>query len=378
MKICLIGPTYPFRGGISHYTTLLFRHLKKIHQTSFIAFSRQYPKCLFPGKTDIDPSQKYIQESGVEKVLDSMNPFTWLKAAKIIISHNPDLVIIPWWVSFWAPQFWTISLLIKMLTRSKILFLCHNVVEHESKWMDKILTRIVLKKGDFFIVHSSEDQSNLKAIIPDARVRKTFHPTYDVFNMADYGADKIRDRYKINGNILLFFGFVRPYKGLKYLIKALPEIIKTNNVTLLVVGEFWKDKIDYLSLIKALGLEKNVIIVDDYILNEEVGDYFSAADLVVQPYTSATGSGVVQTAFGFSKPVLATRVGCLPEVIDHGETGFLVEPKDSHGLAKAVDQYFNQTDREAMKDKIKKENYRFSWGKMVEVIDELLKKEQVK
>lgn len=371
MRICLIGPTYPFRGGISHYTTLLYHHLKKKNNTLFLSFTRQYPKWLFPGKTDIDPSREHIQEQGVQKVLDSMNPFTWLKSAQIIIKHNPELVIIPWWVSFWAPQFWTISLLIKVLTNSKILFLCHNVVEHESKWIDRILTRFVLKKGDLFIVHSSEDQNNLKAIIPDAIVRKTFHPTYDVFNMADFDTDKIRTRCKIKGNILLFFGFVRPYKGLKYLIKALPEIIKTNDVTLMIVGEFWKDKDEYIALIKDLGLEKYIIIVDEYVPNEEVGDYFSAADLVVQPYTSATGSGVVQTAFAFGKPVIATKVGCLPEVIDHSETGFLVEPEDPHGIEKAVNQYFRQIDKDYMKSNIEKENYRFSWDRMIEVIEEL-------
>ena len=157
MKICLIGPTYPFRGGISHYTTLLYRHLQKCHDVTFISFIRQYPRMLFPGKTDIDSSKEHFREEGVFPMLDSMNPFTWLKSARNIIRRRPDLVIIPWWVSFWAPQFWTISSLVKIFCNSKILFLCHNVVEHESKWIDKILTRFVLKKGDLFIVHSTED-----------------------------------------------------------------------------------------------------------------------------------------------------------------------------------------------------------------------------
>ena len=168
MKICLLGPTYPFRGGISHYTTLLYRHLSKRHDTLFVSFVRQYPKWLFPGKTDIDPSKEHIQEQDVHKILDSMNPFTWCKAAKRIIKYDPDLVIIPWWVSFWAPQFLTISFLVKIFTDSRILFLCHNVVEHESKWMDKVLTGFVLRKGDLFIVHSAEDHDNLKEIVSDA------------------------------------------------------------------------------------------------------------------------------------------------------------------------------------------------------------------
>ena len=373
MKICLIGPTHPFRGGISHYTTLLFRHLRKRHDTLFVSFIRQYPKWLFPGKTDIDPSQSRIHEPGIQKALDSMNPLTWIRSACIIIKHRPDLVIIPWWVSFWTPQFWTISSIIKRFTDAKIIFLCHNVVEHESKWLDKLLTRVVLKKGDGFIVHSNEDLSNLKAIMPHALVQKTYHPTYDVFNMKDYDETKIRNRYKITGKSLLFFGFVRPYKGLKYMIQALPKILKTHDVTLIVVGEFWKDKKEYLSQIQALDLENQVVIVDDYIPNEDVGDYFCAADLVVQPYTSGTGSGVVQTAFAFNKPVIATRVGCLPEVIDHGRTGFLVEPESAEEISRAVVNYLNLPGKDPLKENIINENYRFSWDRMVNVIEDLTK-----
>ena len=375
MRICLLGPTHPFRGGISHYTTLLYRHLIKRHEALFVSFVRQYPKWLFPGKTDIDPSQSQIQEPGVLRILDSMNPYTWFKTAQSIIKFKPDLVIIPWWVSFWAPQFWTISFLIQLFTNSKILFLCHNVVEHESKWIDKLLTRLVLSKADFFIVHSKEDQENLEVIIPIAVIKKTYHPTYDVFNMSDYDSEKIRSRYDIKGNILLFFGFVREYKGLKYLLKAIPDILNDLDVTLLVVGEFWKDKDQYLSLISTLGIEKNVIIVDEYVPNEEVGDYFCAADLVIQPYTSATGSGVVQTAFGFNKPVIATKVGCLPEVIEHAKTGFLVEPQNINEIVVTVNKFFNQTDKARMKENIIKGNYRFSWEKLIGVIEKLSLKE---
>lgn len=376
MKICLIGPTHPFRGGISHYTTLLYRHLRKRHQALFISFVRQYPKWLFPGKTDIDPSHNQIQEPGVKRILDSMNPLTWFATIRSITKFKPDLVIIPWWVSFWAPQFWTISFFIKVFTQSKILFLCHNVVEHESKWIDKILTRLVLNNGDQFIVHSNEDQANLKAIIPDATVKKTYHPTYDVFNMADSDPDKVRKKYHIKGYILLFFGFVREYKGLKYLLNAMPQILKTQDVTLLIVGEFWKDKEQYLSLISDLGIEKNVIVVDEYVPNEDVRDYFSTADLVIQPYTSATGSGVVQTAFGFHKPVIATKVGCLPEVIDHGKTGFLVDPENSGQIVEQTEFYFNITDKDRFQKNIIQGNEKFSWQYLVEVVENLQIMEQ--
>ena len=213
MRISLIGPTYPFRGGISHYTTLLFRNLRQRHEVSFFAFKRQYPRWLFPGKTDIDPSKTHIKEEGAQRILDSMNPITWLVVARRILESNPDLLIIPWWVSFWAPQFWSISILVKLFSKARILFLCHNVVEHESKWIDKVLTRIVLRNGDFFIVHSQEDRHNLLKMFLHANVRVTLHPTYDVFNIGDFDPMMIRQKYGIKGDIILFFGFMRDHSN---------------------------------------------------------------------------------------------------------------------------------------------------------------------
>ena len=371
MKICLIGPTYPFRGGISHYTTLLYRHLKKRHNVTFISFKRQYLRLLFPGKTDIDPSKKQFRENGVIPMIDSVNPFTWFKSARKILNMKPDLIIIPWWVSVWAPLFWTITMLIKIFNNSKILFLCHNVVEHESSWIDKILTKFVLKNGDLFIVHSKEDKHNLVSMFPEAIVRQNFHPTYDVFNLGDFDPEIIRKRYGIDGNIILFFGFIRKYKGLKYLIKALPEVLSKINVTLLIIGEFWKDKNEHLQLIDSLGIKEKIIIVDEYVPNEEVGLYFSVADIVVQPYISATGSGIIQIAFGFNKPVIATKVGCLPEVVEDGKTGYLVPPEDSYELAQAILKFFREGNVEEFRKNIEKENYKFSWDRMVDVIENL-------
>jgi len=372
MKISIIGPSYPFRGGISHYTTLLYRHLKKRHEGHFFAFKRQYPKWLFPGNTDKDNSSNPIREEGVENILDSLNPLTWCQVFLRIKRENPTLVIFPWWVSFWTPQFWTIATLIKMFTLARILFICHNVVEHESKWIDKILTRFVLKMGDFFIVHSAEDQQNLLSIFPEANVQISFHPTYDVFDFGDFDPDTMRKKYRIDGNIILFFGFIREYKGLKYLIRALPEVLSKVQVTLFVVGEFWKDKDEYIRLIKEVKIENNIILVDEYVPNEDVGYYFSAADLVAQPYTSATGSGVIQIAFGFNKPVIATEVGCLPEVVEDGKTGYLVPPESTHELAEAIIKFFEDGNVEDFSKNVRKENYKFSWEFLVKRIEELV------
>jgi glycosyltransferase involved in cell wall biosynthesis len=371
MRIVLIGPTYPFRGGISHYTTLLFRHLKKRHDTLLISFSRQYPKVLFPGKTDKDPSEKPIREAGVLPLIDSMNPITWVNAALRIIRGRAELVILQWWVSFWAPQFWTISTLVRLFSQAKILYLCHNLVEHESRWIDKILTRMVLSTGDFFIVHSEEERRDLLTMFPEARIQKSPHPTYEVFNFKPFDLKKVKEKYGLQGNIIIFFGFVREYKGLRYLIEALPQVLSEIDVTLLVVGEFWRDKDNYLRLIKEKDVESAVVIVDKYVPNEEIGSYFSAADLVVQPYISATGSGVIQTAFGFNKPVIVTKVGSLPEMVEDGKTGFLVPPRDPEGLASAILRFFREDKSEEFSNNIREERGRFSWERMVKTIESL-------
>ncbi|MFZ2633088.1 MAG: glycosyltransferase [Desulfosalsimonadaceae bacterium] len=375
MKIALIGPTYPFRGGIAHYTTLLYRHLKKPHEVRFFAFERQYPGWLFPGRSDRDPSLSPILEPGAQRTIDSMNPATWLRTAREIVRGDFDAVVLPWWVSFWAPPFLAIVLYVKSHSRAKILFICHNVVAHESKAYDRLLTRWVLKTGDGYLVHSAEDENNLRDMIPDARICRRFHPTYDAFGGTEPDAATCRDALGLNkeDRLLLFFGFVREYKGLKYLLAAMPEILAEIPVTLLVVGEFWKDKDVYLKMIEDLGIGSQVRIIDQYVPNEDVGRYFTAADLVVQPYVSATGSGVVQMAFGFNKPVVATAVGSLPEIVEHGETGFLVPPKDASAISDAVIRFFREDNAGRFEENIRTRQYRFSWDHLVAGLESLIK-----
>lgn len=369
MKIDLIGPSYPFRGGISHYTTLLYRNLRRKHETQFHAFKRQYPQWLFPGDTDKDNSANPIKEGGVENVLDSMNPLTWWKVFLRIKKRNSELVIFPWWVFFWTPQFWTIATLIKKFTRAKILFICHNVVGHESNKINEKCTRFVLKKGDYFIVHSGKDLENLKKVRPNANIKLSFHPTYEVFHSKCITKEDARKQLNIEGNTILFFGFVRPYKGLNYLIEAMPMIIKRVNVNLLIVGEFWEGEEKYRDQINNLGLEGNIKIINKYIPNEEVGLCFAACDLVVLPYASATGSGIVQAAFGCNKPVVSTNVGGLPEIINNKKTGYLIPPRDSKKIAEAIVSFYKEEKEEEFVGNIIQQREKFSWDRMIDTIE---------
>ena len=370
MKINLIGPSYPFRGGISHYTTILFKNLKKKHQTKFYSFKRQYPWFLFPGKTDKDLSNVSLKDVDTQPILDSLNPFTWIRVAIKAINDKPDLTIFPWWVIFWVPQFITIIFILKIFSSTKILFICHNVVEHEASFIKKIFSKMVLSKGDFFIVHSNEEKKRLIDLIGERNITETFHPTYKEFNAEDIPKNKAKEKLGIKDkNIILFFGFVREYKGLKYLIEAMPKILEELNVKLLIAGEFWEDKDEYLQLINDLNLKEKIIIVDDYIPNEEVPYYFYASDIVVLPYTSVTGSGLIQLAYGFNKPVIVSDIGAFSQIVIDKKTGFLVKQKNAKDIADAVINFYYNTDKEKMEENIIIENKRFSWDVLVQKIE---------
>lgn len=370
MRICLIGPSHPFRGGITHHTTLLYRHLRQRHQVSFYAFKRQYPRWLFPGRTDRDVSKTPLRDEGAQHILDSINPMTWWGVYRRIKRECPDLVIIPWWTSFWTIQFWTIATLVKRFSSAKILFICHNVVDHEDYVFSKICARAVLSKGDHFFVHSENDARRLREMLsPAAHIIHAFHPLYDFFNDGAISKTEARKRLGLEGDAILSFGFVRPYKGVDHLIRAMPPILRRRRVTLLIVGEFWEGREAFAQKIRNLGLEHAVRVVDKYIPNEEVGLYFSAANLVVLPYVSGTGSGVIQIAYGLERPVVATRIGSLPEVVEDGKTGYLVNPGDPRALADAVIRFFEEQKEAEFVENIRHAKRKFSWESLVALID---------
>ena len=369
MKICLLGPTYPFRGGIAHYTTLLYRELKKRHRVRFFGFRRQYPRWLFPGETDRDPSLQPLREDDVEYILDSLNPFTWIKLFLRARKENPELFIFPWWSFFWLLPFWSITFALKRFTPVKILFICHSVVEHEANFFSRLAAKLVLGNGDYFIVQSEEEAQNLRNIFSFARVKICFNPsTY----FKSQKITKLEARKRLNikvSRVILFFGFIRPYKGLRYLIEALPEVLKEMDVLLLIAGEFWDKKEDYERQIARCNLQEKVKIADRYIPDEEVGIYFSAADIVVLPYVSVTGSGIVSLAFEQEKPVVVSDVGALAEIVEDNKTGFLVPPKDSQAIARAIIAFYKEDKDKEFIENVRNKRKEFSWERLVKVIE---------
>lgn len=369
MKIVLIGPTYPFRGGISHYTTLLCKALRKDNDVKFISFRRQYPNFLFPGKTDKDPSSDPISVDNVDYIIDSLNPLTWLAAVRTTIGYGPALVVMPWWVAFWAPQFLSIIACVKMKLPVPIIFICHNAEEHESGFFKRLITRSVLSRADRLITHSKGETERLKTLLGDqADLVTAFHPTYADLSGSRYSKDQAKELLGLKGPILLFFGFVREYKGLGVLLDAMRLVLKKKEVTLMIVGEFWKDKQKYLDSIEKYGITSSVRIVDDYVPNEEIGRYFAAADLVVQPYLTASGSGICQIAYGFDRPVIATNVGSLPEVVKDGVNGRIVQPDSPEMLAQAIVESLDPAKLDQFTENASRTKEKFSWERMAEIV----------
>jgi len=380
MKLCVVGPTYPFKGGISHFTTMLVQHLRQRHEVAFLSFKRQYPRLFFPGNAAPDPSN-HILHCDCEYLLDPMNPLTWLKTFRRIKRTQPEALILQWWTPFWTPTLAVLSALVKRYTPVRILFLCHHIAPPDGGPFDLALARSVLGRGDEFIVLSESDYAELRRALPQAHIHLTMHPSYEAFNQnPPPPADARRQLgYGENDRVMLFFGFVRRYKGLGSLLGALarvPAKIPSGeadlNVKLLVVGEFWEPESGYRAAAEQLGIADRVQMINRYVPNEEIGLYFSAADVVVLPYLEATQSGVIQIAFGFDRPVITTSIGGLPEMLRDGQLGLVVPPQDEQALSQAIVRYLADDLGPAFQEKIRAERDVFSWERMVTLIEEIL------
>jgi glycosyltransferase involved in cell wall biosynthesis len=308
MRVALIGPVYPYRGGIAHYTTLLQRALLQADsEVLLVSFRRQYPRWLFPGQDDRDPSRQPLPAVDAHYWIDSLNPLTWLTTFARIRRFRPQLLVLQWWTVFFAPVWLTLALLNALWLRAPLLFICHNVLPHDAQPWERWLTWLTLRWGRRFIVQSDAECARLRALIYKGVIQVAPHPVYDMFAGQRQPAAVARQALNLpaTAKILLFFGIVRPYKGLRDLIEALPEVRRQEpQVRLLIAGEFWEDRQGYLDLMTELGVVDLVQIDDRYIPNEEVGRYFSAADLLVAPYRQQTGSGVVELARGFGLPAV--------------------------------------------------------------------------
>ncbi len=376
-KLVLIGPVYPYKGGISHYTGLMCRALRAQYEVEMVSYKFQYPKLLYK-KEQKDASNESFRIPGTRYMLHTANPANWITCGKEIASWKPKAVIVQWWHPYFAPCYRVLTGILKK-KGIPVLFVCHNVFPHERFPLDRLLTKMTLKQGSRYIVQSAQDQQDLLQTIPDAVFTRTPHPTYNMFKLRGISRAQAREELGVSEEekMLLFFGFVREYKGLKYLLLAMQQIVEAfPQVRLYVVGDFGKDKEDYLALIRQEGLEEHVRIRDGYVPDAEVEPYFAGCDLVVLPYVSATQSGIVQIAYGFDKPVLVTRVGGLPEVVQDDETGYVVEPQNPAAIADAVNRFFRENKAADFAVHIDREKQKYSWEVMADRITELLNRKR--
>ncbi len=374
MRIVIISTAYPLRGGIAHYVSLLYKHLSDRHEVSIITFKRQYPKFLFPGKSQ---EEKGGGSSSVPstRVIDTLNPFTWRRAGKIAASEKPDLIIFKYWMPFFAPAFGIAARVAKKRSGCKVLFICDNVLPHEHTPFDKLLTSWLFKAGDYFIVQSRSVEHDLLSVVASPKYEYVPHPVYEIFGSA---ISKSEARNKLgfceDEKVLLFFGYIRKYKGLHVLLDAVKEALTKLKLKLLVVGEFYDDEADYREQIRKLELGEYVKVVSDYVPNEEVAAYFSAADAVVLPYIDATQSGIAQIAYNFSKPVITTDVGGLAEVVLDGRTGLVVPPNAASELSAAIVKFFSEGLAAKFSAGVSEQKRLYSWDNLVNAIQNLSEK----
>ena len=376
-KIAIIGPVYPYKGGISHYTGLLAKELKKTYDVQVFSYSLQYPKFMFK-KEQKDYGNRTFAVPGAEFVINTANPMNWALAGMTVMSSKPDLVIMQWWHPYFAPCYQS---MLKQMKGVPVYFVCHNVLPHERFPMDKLLTKGTLKKGSFCILHSKLDAADLNKMLPKMPYVRTVLPTYNAFKLT--GMDRTEARQKLGVSdqtkMILFFGLVREYKGLKYLIEAAPLIKSAvENVKIFVVGDFAGKRPEYDALMQKSGAQDVFEVRDGYVPDAEIEPYFAAADVCVCPYISATQSAIVQIAFGFGLPVIATDVGGLPEVVTDGVTGSIVPPANASALAAKINAYFRDGKQEQYRKNVEAEEERFSWHHTADLIAEQFRNESIK
>jgi D-inositol-3-phosphate glycosyltransferase len=372
-KVILIGPAYPLRGGLATFNERLIREYRKMgDDASIYTFSLQYPGFLFPGKTQYS-TEPPPADLPIKIRVNSINPLNWISVGREIRRMKPDLVIVKFWMPFMAPCFGTICRIIRKNRHTKIVSIIDNIIPHEKRLGDRVLAKYWVESVDGFICMSRSVIEDMKSFFTRAQKPTLYcpHPLYD-----NFGDPVPREEALLILKLdpafryILFFGFIREYKGLDLLLKAFADgRLVNSNFKLIVAGEFYCDPKPYYDLIKEHQLENKVILSSDFIPDSEVLDYFCAADLVVQPYKSATQSGVTQIAYHFNKPMIITDVGGLAEFVPDGKVGYVVKPEPEK-IADAILKFFNEKKEQEFSANAAKEKEKYSWTRMIEAVDE--------
>jgi glycosyltransferase involved in cell wall biosynthesis len=402
VKIALVGPVYPYRAGIAYCTTRLAEEMTKHGEVAVISYRRQYPKRFYPGGDDIDETLRSRTPPAARFVLDLIDPITWIRTALLLRRHRPDAVVFVWWIWVWALPY---RLMMALLPRStRVALQCHNIGEKEPAWWKRALANVVFRRADALVVHAATEERDARRRAPKAKIVRTFLPVHELGGAIPSRAEA-RVTLGLSGNVALFFGHVRPFKALDVALRAWAKL--RTPATLVVAGEAWWDsEQEYRKLAQELGLHvipsrseesgrglpmhphpdsspsarpgmthepdmASVLFDFRFIPDSEIATYFAAADVVLAPYRTEAQSGVALTAFHFARPVIASTVGGLPEVVHDGENGFLVPPDDPEALGNAIDRFF-ASDRATMERRAADSARRYSWSEYAEVFKDLL------
>lgn len=368
-KVIIIGPAHPLRGGLATFNQRLAKEfIQQGNDCSIYSFSLQYPSFLFPGRTQYsdEPAPEGIT---IHSVINSINPFNWIKIGNRLKKERADIIVVRYWLPLMGPALGTILRRVKKNKHTKIVCIADNVIPHEKRAGDKSFTKYFLKSCDAFITMSEKVMADLRVFEKNKPVRLVQHPLYDTFGdiVSKAGA---RNHLGLpeNEKIILFFGFIRKYKGLDILLDAI-SYLKGSGIKLLVAGEFYEDEKQYKEQIEKLGITDHLILRTDFIPDSEVKYYLCAADAVIQPYRNATQSGVTPLAYHFEKPMIVTNVGGLPSLVPDGKAGLVVEP-DPEAVAKGILKFY-QLGENYFIPHLRNEKLKYSWTTLVNTITEL-------
>jgi len=367
-KIVIIGTAYPLRGGgIATFNERLAREFTtQGFDTTIYTFSLQYPKILFPGTTQYS-SEQAPADLKIKVCINSINPFNWIKIGNDLRKVQPDVIVVRYWLPFMGPCFGTILRLVKKNKHTKVVCIADNVIPHEKRAGDTVFTSYFVKPVDSFITMSKKVLIDLQKFVTDKPVQFIPHPLYDNFGLK-VSKEDARQKLGIglNEKIILFFGFIRKYKGLDILLKAM-KILKDKNqgIKLVIAGEFYDDKNIYNELINKLELKEELILHTHFISDSDVKYYLCAADCVVQPYRQATQSGVTPLAYHFEVPMIVTNVGGLADMVPE-RVGLIAEPNENDIAQKIIDFY--ELGENYFLQHLREEKKKYSWSKMVEAV----------
>lgn len=362
MKIAILGTAHPYRGGLAAYNERLAQHLQSEgHEVVIYTFSLQYPNFLFPGKTQYS-TEAAPSDLKIIRNVNAINPFNWLKVGRQLNQIKYELIITRYWLPFMGPCLGTILRQSKRNKSTKVISILDNIIPHEARIGDTLFTKYFVPPIDAFLAMSSTVMKDLAQFDQKKPRILSPHPLFDNFGKID-SQENARNHLGLEAQTkyILFFGLIRAYKGLDLLLEAMAEdSLKKSQIKLIIAGEYYEDKGKYQTLIKKLNIQDRILSIEKFIPNSEVCHYFNAADLVVQPYKSATQSGVTQIAYHFNKAMIVTNVGGLEEMCPDEKVGYVVKP-DPKAIANAIQRYFRETDIPNMIENIKKEKQKYSW-----------------